>query len=306
MKKLFPYIVILFFAANAGTARAGTAFDELRAASDAGAGAAKAEVPESTETPVSAADPVSAELYLADNWKLFEWGAKTFEFEGSTYAVKLSFARGQYDPFAKTFKAEARYTLANVTNVYDTVTYWHARVMKGEVEYFGIGGDKELWISLNNGTVLVRAYDKKISKIVEVASFPYKELRDLWAEAAWADMHWINGTGYFFVPQQTWDGAVVHGGFVISQGAPFYYTSAMPVDYVELYRAQDGLTTYTPVGYSVPTMKAFDFLGQDTWIARDMTTEEWDEQVQVMVDDDRAARGPLLPFTTRRQPAGRK
>lgn len=304
MKKLFPYIVVLFFAVNAGAARAATAFDELREAS--AAGAVKAEVPESTETPVSAADPISAELYAADNWKLFDWGAKTFEFEGSTYAIKLSFVRGQYDPFAKTFKAEARYTLADVTKVYDTVTYWHARVMKGDIETFGIGGNKELWIFLSNGTVIVKCYDKTAGKSSEVVSFPYKELRDLWAQNAWADMYWINGKNYFFVPQQTWDGAVVRGGFVISQGEPFYYTSAMPIDYVELYRVQDGLTTYTPIGYSVPTMKAFDFLGQDTWMARDMTTEEWDEQVQVMVNDDRAAHGPLLPFTTRRQPAGKK
>lgn len=284
MRIILPIVTALLFCAKPGAAQPGPAFEALSAA---------APEPAAYRADIGTPTPTSAELYQANNWELFQFGAKSFELEGSTLALKLVYFRGQYDPFAKTFKAQPSYILSDVTDVHNTVTYWRVRPINGEPQAFTFGPKKELSIRFDKNvfTILIRDNGSNFSEALKIS---YQELRQLWEGAAWAFIYDFSGKSYCFAPQLTWDGTVTRTGFVLSQDSPYYYTSSMPIDYVELSREQDGLTTYAPTGYSIPMELAFDYLPAGFWNARKMTAREWEEQAQILADSDRSRLGPVF------------
>lgn len=284
MKILLSIVTALLFCVNAGAAQPGPALEALLAAAPEQV-SFRADIGTPTQT--------SAELVQASNWELFQFGAKTFELEGSTLALKLAYFRGQYDPFAKTFKAQPSYILSDLTAGANSATYWRVRPVNSEPQQFNLGPKKEISIRFDKNvfSILIRDKDSYFSEALKVT---YQELRELWENAAWAFFYDLNGKEYYFVPQVTWDGTVTRTGFVLSEGSPYYYTSSMPIDYVELSRYQDGLATYAPTGYSIPTELAFDYSPAGVWTARKMTAAEWEDQAQILADSDRSRLGPVF------------
>jgi hypothetical protein len=230
-----------------------------------------AEYLRSTGQPPSSAETVKIpepSMYIGWDiaWDtLLRGGAIEFQFAGHKLAVKSGFVRGEFDTYAQTYKA------APVLLVYDTTENLIYHYFTAGTERDCRGDALNIRVSFTGKTVVIR----NNKNTAEQTTLRYPDLLEEWTKFASSYCSTYIGKRHCLVPQNLWDGAHRYG-FVLTEGSPLYYTTNLPQDFVELYKKEDGNTTFKPAAYSLAARLAFILspTQKKTWEVRQMTAEE--------------------------------
>lgn len=216
--------------------------------------------------------PVYTGWNLAWADEYVNWGVDR-QFLGHKLTTKIGFVRGKYDPFAKTYKAEP------VVSILDTSIPNYFTILP-----YMVAGQKAAQSWTNNvGSIAVDIEVKnqqvKISDSVrptEQIAIPFSDMLAQWTDFAARYSLVVSGKKYYVVPQTLWGNNTYYRGFVVTEGAPLFYTTNFPQDYVEVSREKDGQISYTPRAYSLPLQLTFELstTQKNTWEIREMTEAE--------------------------------
>jgi hypothetical protein len=211
-------------------------------------------------------------------------GALTFSAGGRDFSVKLGFEKGHYDDYVKTYKPKrvifTGYILHNAERPHDCMPITMDILDKVNGEYADeYTFEKEKMIfSAVGGNLSVTLKNKVDGSSSEVAYFSYADMLNAWKKHAEKFAVNYNGKKLYVIPQGYVhdDARGIPFGFILSEGNPLYYATGLPLDYVELLRAQpwDGTVSYKPVGYSIPLGIALEKRPGNGWGIRDITSEE--------------------------------
>lgn len=193
-------------------------------------------------------------------------GAISCQLGGHTIYAKFLFLRGNYDPYTQTYKS------VPAVSVHDATAALVAPVVLSGQGFSFTFKDLSFYVGFKGKAVTLR--NNNVS--AESVTLQYEDLLSAWAANA-AKHCGLHLTGkYCLVPQYYWDGAANHYGFVSSANTPLYYTTGLPQDFVELYKTENGETSFKPIAFSLPLRSAF-VLSPDQkyiWEFRPMTAEE--------------------------------
>ncbi|OGS28791.1 MAG: hypothetical protein A2218_08960 [Elusimicrobia bacterium RIFOXYA2_FULL_53_38] len=206
--------------------------------------------------------------YIGFNYDVNEMlsnGAISRNFSGHTVYVKFLFLRGDYDSYTQTYKG------VPAVSVYDESTSLMGKlILSGESRKFTFK-DLSLYVGFAGKTITL----KNNNVPSESVTLQYEDLLSAWAANAEKHCSMHLAAKYCFVPQYYLDGAH-HYGFVVSANTPLYYTTGIPQDFVELYKTENGDTSFKPIAFSLSLRSAFVLSpGQKyIWEFRPMTAEE--------------------------------
>lgn len=200
-----------------------------------------------------------------DGNEMLNNGAIIRNFSGHAVYVKFLFLRGNYDSYTQTYKSVPAVSVNDVTT-----SLMGARIMSGESNTFAFK-DLSLYVGFAGKTITL----KNNNAPSESVTLQYEDLLSAWAANAEKHCSMHLAAKYCFVPQHYWDGAH-HYGFVVSGNTPLYYTTGLPQDFVELYKTENGDTSFKPIAFSLSLRSAFVLSpGQKyIWEFRPMTAEE--------------------------------
>ena len=192
-------------------------------------------------------------------------GAISCNLSGHTVYVKLLFLRGNYDSYTQTYKSVPAVSVHDVT-----ASIMGIRILSGE-SYNYVFKDLSFYGGFAGKTITL----KNNNVPSEVVTLRYEDLLSAWAANAVKHCSMHLAAKYCFVPQYYWDGANRYG-FVVSANTPLYYTTGLPQDFVELYKTENGDTSFKPIAFSLSLRSAFVLSpGQKyIWEFRPMTAEE--------------------------------
>jgi hypothetical protein len=110
-----------------------------------------------------------------------------------------------------------------------------------------------------------------------VVSIGYNSLSSAWGENAKKYSKCYGTNMEYFVPQAYSIKPTFMYGYVVSEYAPFYPNSGLPLDFINLYKT--GTTyEYKPMAYSIPLGLSFKYLGAQgqpwTWTVNNLTQED--------------------------------
>lgn len=199
------------------------------------------------------------------------WGVDR-QFLGQKLTVKLGFIRGAYDSYAQTYKAQPVVSLIHHYSGGCTVAPY---LVRGESQRYNLSnsaGVLDVNLMFDGQTLKISNYFSPGEQI----QISYFELLEKWVAFASARYIYVSDKKYFVSPQSIVNGGAFHLGFVVSENAPLYSTTNYPQDFVELYKEIAGITTYSPLAYSLPTRLAFLLPqnGRENWSVRQMTAAE--------------------------------
>lgn len=237
---------------------------------------------------------VSAYLLWSHTWKnLCYDGGRPFSYAGHNYTVRLTFERGGYEAYIKNYIPKTGISISEFRTDTD-FTIWSFRTLQ-EIQSTNVG------YTLNDGNVINLKYNGNTLSILAtsgqtIASFKFSELLSSWESFArgFSKSNWA--TLRYFVPQVWWDSVKGwHYGYVVSEIAPLYPNSGLPLDFVELHKEINGPVQFKPIAYSIPL--GLIFKRTSNW---DLTVSELTEQdlQDAMADELRggsAGFGPGLP-----------
>lgn len=237
---------------------------------------------ENSETIIS--DPTVPE-YPYEN--LCFGGALSFSAGGRDFSVKLGFEKGHYDDYVKTYKPKRvifyGYITHNAERPHDCEPITLDILDKDNGQYVDEDTFEQEKMIFNaaGGNLSVTLKNKVDGSSSEVANFSYADILNAWKK--YADKFAVNHNGkkLFVIPQGYVhdDARGVPFGFILSEGSPLYHATGLPVDYVELLRAQpwNGTVSYKPVGYSIPLTIALEKRPEGGWKLREMDPTELTE-----------------------------
>ena len=206
--------------------------------------------------------------YIGFNYDVNEMlnnGAISCNLSGHTVYVKLLFLRGNYDSYTQTYKSVPAVSVHDVTT-----SIMGIRILSGESKNF-VFKDLSFYVGFAGKTITL----KNNNVPSESVTLQYDDLLSAWAANAEKHCSMHLAAKYCFVPQYYWDGANRYG-FVVSGNTPLYYTTGLPQDFVELYKTENGDTSFKPIAFSLSLRSAFVLSpGQKyIWEFRPMTAEE--------------------------------
>lgn len=221
----------------------------------------------STHTPVNLAwDHTPNELYVD--------GGKKFKYEGRHYVLKLGFKRGAYEAFVKNYKSIPVFILTDVTGGPENFMVWNAGLAESDNPFrINAYGGIQLTVLLRQSEVIVARHMNKDDPGKKAASFPFKELKDLWAENARKYKAAYNGGTAYFVPQAFYNQSGCNSvGYVVSMPEPYFADTGLPLDFVEMYRYTKASTDKRRVTYSIPMGMVFTRSAEDgkTWAVKEI------------------------------------
>lgn len=205
--------------------------------------------------------------------ELYVDGGRQFEYSGRKYSIKLGFERGEYDSYVKNYKAVPGVIVADITGA--SCTIWKIRKLS-EIQntdsLFTSGANEGLFnVGYYNNAVYIRT-----PAWANIASFDYTALRSAWEENAKRYSRYTERNTTYFVPQSYWDPTPRRHryGYVISEYAPYYPESGVPLDYMELYTGNEPYE-YKPMTYCIPLGLTFRHKGKEgqpwQWGVKDLT-----------------------------------
>jgi len=235
--------------------------------------------------------------WLNTDTELYLNGGMSFEYKGEVISFKAGFKKGYYDSYVQNYKPVPVLIVTKVTDIVKSsgsiagfgktmdilrrdASEPSDTLPVGEypdvLEFYCTG--KDLLINLKN----LQTQEKEWLATVSV-----KDLYRAWTDNAGSYSMQYNDKKIFVVPQQfkdpvqydTW-----HFGFVLSEASPFYHTTGLPLDFVELYRYDRNAETYEfkPVAYSIPLGVAFEKKPEGGWNIRDIK----DDELSAALDDE--------------------
>ena len=206
--------------------------------------------------------------------ELYIDGGKTFKYKGRTYVLKLGFKRGAYEPFVKNYKSIPVFILTDITDGPDNFLVWNAGLAESDKPFsISAHGGKRLSVLLKQNEVTVSEQINKDKPGKKAAAFPYKELRDLWAENAARYKKSFNDKPAYFVPQAFYNLSGCNSvGYVASMPDPYFADTGLPLDFVELYRYTKASTDRRRLTYSIPMGISFTLSGDNgkKWILNEI------------------------------------
>ena len=231
--------------------------------------------------------------YIGFNADLYEMlinGAINRNLSGHALYVKLLFLRGNYDSYTQTYKSVPAVSVNDATT--ERVG---ARILSGESNNFTFK-NLSLYVGFAGQTITL----KNNNVPSESVTLQYEDLLSAWAANAEKHCSVHLAAKYCFIPQYHWDGAR-HYGFVVSANTPLYYTTGLPQDFVELYKTENGDTSFKPIAFSLSLRSAF-VLSPDQkylWEFRPMTAEEVGEamidRAKLFVGASASLTSPTIP-----------
>lgn len=232
-----------------------------------------AQAPGAGDAAVSTAPPVNL-VWDYTPEVLYAAGGKKFKYEGRSYVLKLGFRRGAYEPFVKNYKSIPVFILTDITGGPENFLVWNAGLAEA-AEPFRVNayGGLQLSVFLRHDEVTVSRHPGKDEPAKKVASFPFKELKDLWAQHAAKYKAVYNGGPAYFVPQAFYNQSGCNSvGYVVSLPEPYFADTGLPLDFVELYRYTKASTDKRRVTYSIPMGMIFTRSAEDgkKWTVREM------------------------------------
>jgi hypothetical protein len=206
--------------------------------------------------------------------ELYKDGGGTFTFAKRKFTLKLGFRRGAYEPFVKNYKSIPVFILTDITDGPDNYRVWNAGLAEAEEPYKVNALDgKYLSVLLTYDEVTVLHHETRDAPGKKAASFPYKELRELWARNAARYKVTYNGGPAYFVPQAFYNQSGCNSvGYVVSMPDPYFVDTGLPLDFVELYRYTKASIDRRRITYSIPMGMVFTRSADDgkKWEVRDM------------------------------------
>lgn len=190
--------------------------------------------------------------------ELYIDGGLQFEYAGRKYSIKLGFDRGAYDSYVQNYKplhifvfSQIKIGQAEVFSVWPIVKLYESNsasltLLDGKIIRLFVERDL-VTIRSNTGTTII--------------SFPYVQFWTIWQQNALRYSRNYKYTSGYFVPQSVTDNYTFRNGYVVSESYPYFPSTRMPLDFVELYRYDAANTAYTykPIAYSVPLGLSFRF-----------------------------------------------
>jgi hypothetical protein len=227
--------------------------------------------------------------------ELYVDGGRQFEYSGRKYAIKLGFERGEYDPYIKNYKAVPGVIVADITG--GNYTVWKLKKLseiQGTDSLFTSGKNEALFnVGYYNNAVYVRT-----PAWANIASFEHSALRSTWEENAKRYSRYTEKNTTYFVPQSYWDPGPRRQryGYVISEYAPYYPQSGVPLDYMELFTGNEPYE-YKPRTYCLPLGLSFRNRGKEgqplEWGVKDLTPDALQD---AMADELKGGRIVLPPL----------
>jgi len=235
--------------------------------------------------------------------ELYVDGGRQFEYSGRKYVIKLGFERGEYDPYIKNYKAVPGVIVSDITDA--SYTVWKLKKLS-EIQntdsLFTTGKNEGLFnVGYYNNALYVRT-----PAWANIASFDYPGLRSAWEENAKRYSRYTEKNTTYFVPQAYWDPVLrrLRYGYVISEFAPYYPQSGVPLDYMELFTGNEPYE-YKPRTYCLPLGLAFRNRAKEgqplEWGVKDLTPDDLQD---ALADEIRGGR-TALPTQAGNTPSGR-
>ena len=246
------------------------------------------QIPTNSEAEFSVND-----LFHSDNIdrELYIDGALIFKFEEVKYAVKMGYRKGRYSEYEKNYKAKQVFIVSEISNYLNgddkQVFPTTLDIIDGENnigEYPIAHPDSTLVFEhISNELRVYHLVNPKTGFKKLIKTFLLKDIRQAWTENAERYTIQQNERKIYLIPQGVdkridWKMEIVMG-FVLSEGAPYYHTTGLPLDFVELLRYDDSIEgfSYKPVAYSLPMNFAFEKKQAGNWNVRDIVSSELDD-----------------------------
>lgn len=215
--------------------------------------------------------PVNIEYSL--NWRdVLTGGGYQLNYNGDIYWIKLGFKRGAYDPYIKNYKAVPGiiFSVYIKDNNYTTGhLYTLSEIQAGNVIY-AFSGKSAIYAKYSNGILSLSERSGSI-----IASYRYENLLSAWEQFGKNFTRYYGPNPQYFIPQVYWDNSKGWNyGYVVSEYAPLYPNSKLPLDFVELYRYLNSSYEFKPIAYSIPLGLSFTYLGNQgkewTWTVKEL------------------------------------
>ncbi|MDO8804503.1 MAG: hypothetical protein Q7R35_08725 [Elusimicrobiota bacterium] len=243
-----------------------------------------------TPTPKRAYTPLPQELSWQHSLQeLFIDGGMQFEYAGRKYSIKLGFDRGTYDSYVQNYKS--------------LHIFIFSQIRIGEAEAFSVWPIVKLYksnsasLTLNDGRIIRLAVEGGSVMIytntgAKITSFLYAQFWSVWEQNAYRYPRNYKGVTGYFVPQSIPINNTYRSGYVVSESYPYFPTTRMPLDFVELYKYDAANTAYTykPTAYSIPLGLVFKFSGGVTgnyWVLDELRPEDLQDALADELKSDR-------------------
>lgn len=221
--------------------------------------------------------------------ELFVKGGLSFSLKSASgetilCVLKLGFQKGHYDDYVQNYKTKPVliFSLPDFTDGLSESMYTRVYdLIEGDVHSTSVemNENEKIFISVLDKSVSISLHNKKNADTGMIAETTINALRKAWADNAERYAAQYNGQKIYLVQQELhiwiedWHGF----GFVMSKGTPFFHTTSLPLDVVELsrYYYADDATVFKPVAYSIPMDLALEKRQEGGWTLRGIKSEEF-------------------------------
>lgn len=200
----------------------------------------------------------------------------------------MGFKKGHYETYVKNYKTKPVLIVSEVTDIVkSSASYANSSGVLfdicGEGErkrMYSVAGDS-LEFACYGTSVEVSVVDEITQKRELFLQLAISDIRQKWAENAERYAMPSKGKTIYMIQQNFSDPKDMLNevfGFVLSESSPFYHTTGLPLDFMELYRYDwsTEMYKYKPVAYSIPLGIALEKSeqGSHTWDMREMRDDE--------------------------------
>lgn len=229
-------------------------------------------------------DPIIQDFPNYPYGDIFYHGGLSFKLEGRAYSLKLGFRRGHYDDYVKTYKTKRVLFFSEVTDFiagdWPDISSQLLDIIDGDkhgalsFSPVSTGAAEKFKFIYSAGCILIYLYNEKTGEETYLVDLTVRDLAKAWANDAERYAFTYDGRKIYAVPQLISDYSkdAEEFGYVLSENAPFHYTTALPLDFMALVRRKysEDLFSYKPVGYSIPLGIAFEKRQENGWTLREI------------------------------------